>query len=220
MKPVLILGTGAQAKYATDIFLNQGRNVIGLLGLPGETPPANIGDIPVIGGFDNFSSVYNKADRPDILVCCANNIKKEEIVRQLDSFAVNYTSAIHPRAVISKSAVIGEGTIVNACAVVQPFAKIGCHVMVHAGAIVEHDCCVNDFVNIAPRATLTGHVRVGKGTTVFAGSVVLPSVNIGDGAVVGAGAVVRNDVSEGQTVVGCPAVPIKQFRKGDGVENV
>ena len=64
---------------------------------------------------------------------------------------------------------------------------------------------LNDFVQVAPRACLTGGASVELGGFVGAGAVVLQGVRIGAWSVVGAGAVVTRDVEPGTTVIGVPA---------------
>ena len=67
---------------------------------------------------------------------------------------------IHPTAVVSKYAKIGKGTQVLATAVINAAATIGNHCIVNTGAIVEHDCVLEDYVHIAPNATLGGGVKL------------------------------------------------------------
>ena len=66
-------------------------------------------------------------------------------------------------------------------------------------------------MEIAPGATLCGLVNVGINGFVGAGATVLPRVQIGSDAIIGAGAVVTRNVEKGQTVVGVPAKPLKDF---------
>ncbi|MFO0285883.1 MAG: hexapeptide transferase, partial [Brevundimonas sp.] len=45
----------------------------------------------------------------------------------------------HPAAIIAPDAVIGEGTLIGALAVIQPMVRVGAHVIVNTAAVVEHD---------------------------------------------------------------------------------
>lgn len=202
---VLIVGTGAQAKYAIETLRVTGVAVAGLLALPTDHAPKAIGDVAVVGTLSDYASISSQLQHPRVLVATSRNSVKADVVATLTAAGARFARAVHPSATIATTAEIGEGTIVNPQAVVQPFARIGNHVMVHAGVIVEHDCVVHDYANLAPRACLAGHVTVGPRATVFAGAVVLPTVAIGADAVVGAGAVVRTSVADGDTVVGVPA---------------
>ena len=208
-KGILIIGTGAQAKYALEIFNLNNMAVCGLVALPEESTPESLDNADVLGNLQDFKSIYQKYKKPSLLLCCSRNEGKEELNDSLLKYDPEYTNAIHPKAVIARTAVLGQGIIVNACAVIQPYARIGNHVMVHAGAIIEHDCIIHDFVNLAPKVTLAGHVKIGKGTTVYTGAVISPTVKTGDYCTVGAGSVVLRSVEDGKKVARVPASEIK-----------
>jgi len=208
-KGILIIGTGAQAKYALEIFNLNNMAVCGLVALPEEPTPESLDNADVLGSIQRFESIYQKYKQPSLLLCCSRNEGKEELNNSLLKYDPEYTNAIHPKAVIARTAVLGQGIIVNACTVIQPYARIGNHVMIHAGVIIEHDCIIHDFVNLAPKVTLAGHVKIGKGTTVYTGAVISPTVKTGDYCTVGAGSVVLRSVEDGKKVAGVPASEIK-----------
>lgn len=111
---------------------------------------------------------------------------------------------LHPAAMISPFAEIGEGTFAAAGSIVGPFARLGASVIINHGAVVDHDCVVGDCSHVAPNATLGGGVTVGACVLVGSGSTVLPGIKVGDGAIIGAGAVVTKDVAPGELRVGVP----------------
>lgn len=206
---ILIIGTGAQAKYALEVFHLRKIPVVGIIALPGETPPEDIDGIRVMGRIDQFENIYTKNRKPFLVICCSKNKIKEELVKELSKYGCQYNNVIHPSAVIARTAILGWGAIVNANAVIQPYARVGDHVMIHAGVIIEHDCVIGDYANLAPNVTLAGYVKIGKGATLYSGAVVIPTIKVGDYSVVGAGGVVLEDVNEHMTVAGCPAREIK-----------
>ena len=208
-KGTLIIGTGAQAKYALEIFNLNNMTVCGLVALPEESPPESLDNTEILGDLQDFESIYQKCEKPSLLLCCSRNKEKEELKVSLSKYDPEYTNAIHPTAVIARTAVLGQGIILNACAVIQPYARIGNHIMIHAGVIIEHDCIIQDFVNLAPKVALAGHVKIGKGTTVYTGAVISPTVETGDYCTVGAGSVVLRRVEDGKKVAGVPASEIK-----------
>ncbi len=117
---------------------------------------------------------------------------------------------IHPSAVVSPSARIGSGAFLGPGVIVNARAEIGAHAIINSGAVVEHDCRVGMNVHVGPRAALGGAVSVGNGALIGIGASVLPGVAIGAGATVGAGAAVISNVSEGVTVAGVPAAPLRE----------
>ena len=84
-------------------------------------------------------------------------------------------------------------------------AQLGVGVIVNHGAVVDHDCEVGSFSHIAPRAALSGAVRVGSRVLLGTGACVLPGLSICDDVVVGAGAVVHEHLTQAGVYAGVPA---------------
>lgn len=153
--------------------------------------------------------VHDSKELTPFIVCIGDNRARRDVVTKLGDgrFA---PAAVHPRAAVAESAIIGEGTVVMAGAVIQADARIGRHCIVNSGASIDHDCVVGDFAHISPGATLCGAVNVGEGAHVGAGATVIQCLNVGAWATVGAGATVISDIPDGTTAVGVPAKVITQ----------
>lgn len=130
---------------------------------------------------------------------------RAQISRSLQRSGLRALAAVHDRANVSATAMLGEGVqlLIGCC--VSEYARIGDFTILNTGATVDHDCELGVGVHVMPGATLAGEVRVEDFATVGSGAVVLPRVRIGTGALIGAGAVVTKDVAAGATVVGVPA---------------
>ena len=118
----------------------------------------------------------------------------DNVARSNEAFAhkdERFVILQHPFSWVASDAVIGEGTVIMAGAVVQPAVKIGKHCIVNTCASVDHDCALGDFVHIAPGARLCGNVTVGEGALVGAGAICLPGAIIAPGTTVKAGSVVK-----------------------------
>ncbi|MCS7461033.1 acetyltransferase [Paenibacillus doosanensis] len=139
------------------------------------------------------------------VVAIGNNEVRKSIVSRLGLSNEHYVSLVHKTAVISKSASIGQGTVIMANTIVNADAHVGNHSIINTGAIIEHDNRIGDFVHVAPKATLTGAVIAREGTMIGAGATIIPGKNIGDWAVIGAGATVISDIPSHCTAVGTPA---------------
>ena len=138
-------------------------------------------------------------------VCIGDNNIRAGVFKQLERSNITCPSAVHAKASVSPTAVLGAGTIVMAGAVINAMAKIGKAVVCNSACVIEHDCTVGDFVHVAPGAVLTGNITVGNSTFIGANAVIKPGVSIGANVTVGAGAVVLNDVPDGVTIFGNPA---------------
>jgi sugar O-acyltransferase (sialic acid O-acetyltransferase NeuD family) len=138
-----------------------------------------------------------------ILLAIGTNRRRAELGRRLGKWLS--PPAIHPSAVVSPSARLGDGTVVLPGVVINAGAVIGEGVILNSRAIVEHGCFVGDYAHVSPGAVLCGEVTIGAETWIGAGAVVIQQMNIGRRSIVGAGAVVIREVAPDSTVVGNPA---------------
>ncbi len=200
---VIVIGGGGHAKVVIDCIESMGDTVVGILddALPVGTKVQNI---PVLGkvlecvGYTDYK----------LIIAIGNNLIRARLSVILEGKADWYT-AVHPSAVVSRYAHIGEGSVVLANAVVNASARIGAHCIINTSAVVEHDNFIDDFVHISPSASLGGTVKIGKLTHVGIGSVVKNNIEICEDCIIGAGAVVVKNITEEGTYVGIPARRLK-----------
>ncbi len=105
---------------------------------------------------------------PDVLflIAIGNNSVRKQLAERLGLKKEDFITLIHPSAIVSKSAVIGEGTVIMAGAIIQADARIGAHCIINTGAVAEHDNQISDYVHLSPRVTLSGAVAVQEGAHV------------------------------------------------------
>lgn len=115
-------------------------------------------------------------------------------------------------ALISSSAVYGDGLQVMPQALVHNDVRMHGQCIVNTKALVEHDCELESGVEIGPGAVLCGRVHVGCNSWIGAGATVKPRIRIGKNTIVGAGAVVVSDVPDGAIVVGSPAKSLPNYK--------
>lgn len=176
----------------------------------------NASGIKIDGMFDDDNAINELMSIPvghhwsgesPIVVSIGNNLVRKQIVQKLQC---DFAKVIHPSAVISPNASIGDGTVVMQGAVVQSCAQVGEHCILNTGVTIDHECVINDFVHISPQATLCGNVHVGEGAWIGASAVIIPGVKIGRWCTIGAGSVVVNDMPDGAVAYGNPC-RIKYF---------
>lgn len=143
---------------------------------------------------------------PDVKVVMAigNNTTRKSLAKKLKVRADQYLTVVHPTAVISPTATIGNGTVVMPHALINAEAIIGNHCIINTGAIVEHENLIGDYSHISPNATLTGNVSVGVGVHIGASATIIPGIHIGNWSIIGAGSTVIEHIPAHRKAVGCP----------------
>lgn len=205
---VVGLGAAGHAKVIIEILrLRDEHELVGLLDVNPGLHGGRFCGIEVLGDDTRLSDIYERGIRGAFVGVgsVGDSTARKMLYRKLKDLGFQVVSAIHPSAVVSSSAHLGEGPIVMANAVINADARIGDNVIINTSAVVEHDCIVKDHVHIATGARLAGGVTVGEGSHIGIGASIKQGVTIGRDAIVGAGAVVINDVPAGVTAVGVPA---------------
>ena len=200
-KKVVIIGAGGHGRVVADIAEACGDLVLGFLD-DSDHPDKKVNII----GKSTDAEKYCDGET-ELFVAIGNCKVREKIMNSLPN--AKWYTAVHPSAVISPSAKIGEGTCVMPNAVVNNSAVIGKGTIINTCASVDHDDVIGDFVHIACGAHLAGTVTVGKGTWVGIGSTVNNNVSLCENLMIGAGTVVVKDITEEGTYVGVPAKKIK-----------
>lgn len=199
-KKMYLFGASGHAKVIVDILRKKSIKVEGFF--DDDLSKIELEGIPVIGITEDHTGEQN----PCLISIGNNNIRKAVVERLCTAI---YATALHPNAVISNPELIGQGTVVMAGVVINPSTRIGAHCIINTSASIDHDCLIDNFVHIAPNATLCGGIEIGEGTLVGSGTTIIPNTKVGKWAVIGAGTVVITDVPDYAVVVGNPGKVIK-----------
>ncbi|MDP9171850.1 MAG: acetyltransferase [Acidobacteriota bacterium] len=210
MPKIFIWGASGHAKVVAEIVRLTGRCEIA--GFVDDTPSAaaTFLGLPVFHHMHELPAA-SAADPVLAVVAVGDCRARMRIAQKLEEHGLKLSSAVHPQAVVSAGASLGDGTVVMAGAVVNPGAVLGTNVIVNTGATIDHDCSIADGVHVGPGAHLGGWVTVGRGTWLGIGAIVRDRVTIGKGAVIGAGAVVVCDIPDHVMALGVPAKPVKEM---------
>lgn len=203
-KPNLILiGAGGHARACIDVIeQHAGFQVAGLVGVEHELHTKVLGYevLATDAGLAALAGQY-----PFALVTVGQLASPELRVRMYQAaLQAGFTlpSLVSPRALVSRHAQIGAGSIVMHGAIVNAGARVGRNCIINTRALVEHDADVDDHCHISTGAILNGAVQVGEGSLVGSGCVIKQGVRLGARCVVGMGLSVRHDVAEHSRFLG------------------
>lgn len=205
-RPLIIFGTGGQAKDTISFLLDLPKSKWNLVGLLDDNPAkkgTEIMGVPVLGGREWFRTVRFK---PDIFLTPGDPRTRSRLAEELRSSAHSFPSFVHPRAVLNlKHTVIGEGCFVAPGVVVTNGVSIGSFVFLHACSTVNHDSKVSDFCMLSTGVNLGGATVLETGVFMGINSSTLPGVRVGEFALIGGGAVCTKDIPGNVTAAGVPA---------------
>lgn len=176
----------------------------------GQEVEAFIDDNPEVNEVAGKRVLHGVRNLSPVIVSIGVNRIRRKVAETLEG---PFGTAIHPSAVVSPSARIGEGTVVMAGAVVNADAVIGKHCIINTGASVDHECVIGDYCHIAPGCAVSGDVHVGEGTWIGVGTTIIQGVRVGKNCFVGAGSVVVKDIPDNSKAYGVPCRVVEQLKQ-------
>lgn len=199
---LLILGTGSFAIEVADLASDLEN--IQVTGFVASTPPYQSGDrildLPVywVDELAQFAETH-------YAVCALATTHRQQFIEEARGQGLRFTKIVHPTARVSRTAGLGEGTIISAGVVIAAHTEIGPHVILNRGALIGHDNRIGAYSTIGPGANLAGNVTLGERVFVGMGAMVIEKTTVGMQAVIGAGSLVIADVPERVQLVASPA---------------
>lgn len=164
---------------------------------------------PVLGTDADAPALFSRYGGVPLILTPDAPVVRQRLAAQYTKIGWKFATLIHPRAMVSRSARLGQGVVVQYGANISAGATIENIVKINTYANIMHDSSVGDFTTIAPNAVILGRVKIGQLCYIGANATILPDKCVGDGALVGAAAIVTRDVSAGSRVAGNPARELK-----------
>jgi sugar O-acyltransferase (sialic acid O-acetyltransferase NeuD family) len=183
---VVIVGAGGYGRVALDVLLagGLGDRVLGFYDDAHATLSGEVRGVPILGDVGMLKSMLS-VEPVHVVVAITDNGVRLRVANSLRTLGARFLVTVHPEAYVSAAAVVGDGCVVAAGAIVHPDAAVGSH-------------CY-----IGPRSLIDRDAEVGAGTWVSAGSVVGPGARVGARVVLGQNSSVgRKAVVEGDSEVG------------------
>lgn len=149
---------------------------------------------------------YYTPNERDLVICAIGVPEvRREVVEVLLSRGARMTIFVHDRAILGENVAVATGAVVCPDVLVSCDVQIGEHVQINTGCSIGHDVTIGDYVTLSSACNLTGNVTVEAGAFLATAVSIIPGKRIGAGSLVGAGSVVLKDVPAGVTVFGNPS---------------
>tara|TARA_B100000925_G_scaffold284038_1_gene258558 strand:+ start:864 stop:1484 length:621 start_codon:yes stop_codon:yes gene_type:complete len=187
-------GGGGHSRVIISILEKQRKEIVGFFDTNSKLK--DIGEIPFLGD-------YNEKIKPNvkILITIGNNNTRKKLSNIIKH---HFGKIIDQNSLVSDNVSIGDGSQIITSSTINTGSRIGNHCIINTNSSIDHDCNIEDFVHVAPGATICGSVSIGECTLVGAGATILPNIKIGKNCVVGAGSVVNKNVPDNSLILGIP----------------
>ena len=185
MKRLLIVGAGGHGRSVAEaISLGSEFVVAGFLD---DAFPElrKVWAYPVLGKVADLARFRELGEYA--FVAIGNNVLRQRVADQLANAGFVLATVIHPRAIVSPTSNIGEGSAVMAGAIVGTEAVLCQGAIVNCGAVVDHHCRVGDFAHLGVNAAMAGGSVLGAGAWMQAGAALGYGVEIDAGRVLALG---------------------------------
>ena len=195
---IILLGAGGHCKSCIEVISGISQyTIFGIIDKDGSSTKSILGH-DVVGTDKDLESLINHCSNVLVTV---GQIKSPEIRISLfelaKSLGFNFPVIKSQHSYISKTAQIGEGTILLHYSLVNSLAKIGTNCIINTKALIEHDTQIGSHCHVSTGVILNGGVIVEDSCFIGSGAIVHEGVKIGEGSVISAGSIVREDLSSG-----------------------
>lgn len=206
MEEIILLGGGGHCKSVIDAILGANAyRIAGIIDIK-EKLGTKVAGIEIIGTDEELNYYFHQGIKKAFITLgsIGNPKLRQKLYKSAKEIGYLFPCIIDRTAIISQSAVLGEGTFVGKGAIINSEAVIGSQCIINTGVIIEHDCKIGDFCHIAPGSTLSGGVTVGDAVHIGTNSTVIQNINIWENSIIGAGSVVVSDIASNVLAYGNP----------------
>ena len=210
MKQLIIIGASGYGREICDFAMDcRGYNteyvIKGFLDDRVDALDNHPGNPPIIDSVENYQPTDD-----DIFICAVGDVKyKKKYCEMILAKGGIFTTLISNKAYVSdRNTTIGNGCIICPTARVHCDVVIGDFVTIQPFAVVGHDVKVGNWCHINDYSDCGGWSQIEDEVLINTHSFILPKLKVGKGATIGAGSIVIRNVKEGVVMFGNPAKPL------------
>ena len=209
VEEIVVIGGGGHAKVVVSILQKLDRyRILGYTDLEDRGPLLGI---PYLGDDGALRAIAGSKRGNAVLAVgqVGLGLLRQKIISKLRALNLAFPPIVSNDSIVNAGAEVADGLVVMDGAVVNVGAKLGQYAIVNTNCTIEHDSILEDWVHVAPGATVCGGVTIGRRSMIGAGATVIEGIKIAADCVVGAGATVVEDIIDSGVYAGCPARRIK-----------
>lgn len=167
--------------------------------------------LPWLGSIAEGKDRYAIQENDRFLYAIGNIENKRSIIQGLKKRGAQFINLIHPTAIVSDSAKLGEGVVVCPFALVSDQATLDDFTMVNFYASCAHDVTIGKYSILSPYATVNGFSQLEEEVFLGTHATVTAYLSVGTKSKISANSVAMKDVPPNSIVYGVPGKSMRIF---------
>lgn len=212
MEKIIIIGSGQHANVVIYNIKCQGLyEIIGYFESDEGKIDKTYNDLPVLECYQtkDLSQLISKYGTNKFFIGFGNMKYRKQVYDEFVGAGWEAVNIIHPNAVVSENAKLGNGVLIECGCLITPNPIIGNNVVINTGSQVNHDNIIGNHVYIASGVVLSGGVNIDENSLIDDGVIVALGRSIGSNSIIGAGSVVTKDIDNYAIAYGNPCKKIR-----------
>jgi len=192
IKELVLIGGGGHCKSCIEVINTSGKYIIkGILDLD-ENIGKDVLGYKVIGTDKDIPMlIKNKMKFLITIGSIGDSSKRIELFNLVLSLGGDIPTIYAPTAYVSKSALIGKGTIIMHQTFVNASVIIGVNCIINTKSLIEHDAVIGDHCHISTGSIVNGGTIIGARSFFGSGAVTKQYISIPDGSFIKANSIVK-----------------------------
>ncbi|MDA7822606.1 acetyltransferase [Opitutales bacterium] len=192
---IILLGAGGHCKSCIEVISDLSQHsIFGIIDKDGSDTK-NILGYDILGTDKDLDSLIKYCTNALITV---GQIKSPAIrislFERAKMIGFNFPVIVSHLSCLSKSAQIGEGTVLLHHSFINSSVRVGTNSIINTKALIEHDCEIGSHCHVSTGTILNGGVRVEDRCFIGSGAIIHEDITIGSDSIISAGQVIRKDV--------------------------
>jgi acetyltransferase EpsM len=203
---IVIYGAGRGGYMVAEVLrFDPAVQIVGMVDDNVDIWEKRVADIAVLGGREHLINMWtqNHFDAAVISIATPATMDlRKNLYLGLKEAGIAFTNAIHPSAVISPSAQIGENNVISAGVNIGTMVQVGNNNRISTHCNIEHHSSIGSHNFFSAHCVTGGAITVGDECIFGLGSIIESLLRIGNGVQVDSGMVVRQNLPDNRIVKG------------------
>ena len=195
-KNIYLIGSGGHASSCIDVIEKSKKYKISGI-FSDDEKHYHLG-YKILGTIDSLLKKKIKLNLHIAIGSIKNYKFRKNLYLKLKKKGHTFPTIISSHSIISKRAIIKEGTIVFHSVLVNSNVEIGENCIINSKSCIEHDVKISNHAHVSTGVVINGNCKIGMGTFIGSSSVLKENIQIGSESIIGFGKSINKNISSGK----------------------